>query len=392
MNRSVVAHSVNPYCPASWVYHQLTGLKRYRATVLCKRRTKIREFPFHPVYSQRDLPWPRRLYEKLYHQWSGNGFPTHRRALQQHQALLLHSHFSPTGMSNWKLARSLQLPHLTTFYGVDIWAHCRRPGWQERFRQFAAHSDLFLVEGGAMRNKVISLGAAEDRTEIFRLGLDLSKIPFTPRRPVAGDKIRILMCGRAYEKKGHIDGLRAFAQLAPRYPQLHLDMIIGGSSAKAEKCAAALRQFIASSQLGPRITWSEMLPYDQYLQRLSEAHIFLQPSVMAADGDAEGGFPVTLIELSAAGVPIVATRHCDIPEAVLHERTGLLAEEHDVPALSAHLERLIQQPELWLDYGQAGREHVEKNYNIRTQIDWLENTYDKLLIAKQSAPAPALSA
>jgi colanic acid/amylovoran biosynthesis glycosyltransferase len=282
-------------------------------------------------------------------------------------------------MANWRLARSLRIPHVTTFYGADIWLHSQRPGWREKFLELAANSEMFLVEGNAMRDKVISLGAAPKRVKIFHLGLDLAKIQFSPRRPAPGGKIHILMSGRAYEKKGHIYGLRAFAQLAPKHPRLHLDMIIGGESAKAIKGAAEMREFIRVNNLADRITWSEMLPYDEYLRRLAGAHIFLQPSVMAADGDAEGGFPVTLTEMSAVGVPIVATRHCDIPEAVLHERTGLLASERDVEGLAAHLERLIQTPELWLAYGQAGREHVEANYNIRTTIDVLEDCYRQLL-------------
>lgn len=379
MSKPVVAHSVNPWCPASWVYHQITGLKHFSPIVVSKRKEKAEQFPFDPVYAQYDLPWPRRLYEKLYQRWMGNWFPAHRRALLRHDARLLHSHFCSTGMANWRLARSLKIPHVTMFYGADIWAHCRRSGWLEQFRALAANSELFLVEGNAMRDKVVSLGAAPEQVKIFHLGLELAKIVFIPRRPAEDGKIRILMSGRAYEKKGHIYGLRAFARLASKYPDLHLDMIIGGESAKAIRCATEMREFIRREHLANRITWSEMLPYDEYLRRLAGTHIFLQPSVMAADGDAEGGFPVTLVEMSAAGVPIVATRHCDIPEAVLHDRTGLLADECDVDGLTAHLERLIQNPDLWLAYGRAGREHVEKNYNIVNQIDMLEDHYRQLL-------------
>jgi len=380
-NRPVVAHSVNPWCPASWVYHQITGLKNFTAIVVSKRKEKAAQFPFSPVYAQYDLPQPQRLYEKIYQRWLGDWYPSHRRALERHGATLLHSHFCPTGMMNWRLARALKIPHVTMFYGADIWAHCRRPGWREQFRELATHSEMFLVEGNAMRDQVITLGAAPDQVKIFHLGLDLTKIPFQPRRPAADGKIHILMAGRAYEKKGHIYGLRAFARLAPKYPELQLNMIIGGQSAKAVKCATEMRGFIRDHHLAGRISWSEMLPYEEYLRRLADTHVFLQPSVIASDGDAEGGFPVTLTEMSAAGVPIVATRHCDIPEAVRHERTGLLADERDVDGLTAQLEKLIRSPDLWLAYGRAGREHVEQNYNIIRQIEVLEDRYRQLLKA-----------
>ncbi len=387
MNRRVVGHSVNPYCPASWVYHQLVFLRRYRAIVLTKRRQRAEQFPFDPVYGLSDLPPLRRLLERALRTFRRGSFAFHRAALKREGAVLLHSHFATAGMTDWRLAKSLGLPHLTMFYGADIWAHSRRPGWIARFQKFTTASDLFLVEGGAMREKVVSLGAPESKVRIFHLGLDLSKIPFKARSPDADGTIRILMAGRTYEKKGHIFGLRAFARIAERHPNARLELIAGGDTGKALACRNEMRAFIDSSGLGARIRWSEMLPYDEYLRRTDAAHIFLQPSIMASDGDAEGGFPVTIIELAAAGVPVVATRHCDIPEAVLDGRSGLLADERDVDELAARLSWLIEHPEVWPSFGEAGRAHVEAEYNIERQIPRLEAMYDELLAARDASVA-----
>ena len=56
-----------------------------------------------------------------------------------------------------------------------------------------------------------------------------------------------------------------------------------------------------------------------------EHDVFLAPSVTASNGDTEGGAPVAIIEMSASGMPIVSTNHCDIPSVVLDGVTGLLA-------------------------------------------------------------------
>lgn len=39
----------------------------------------------------------------------------------------------------------------------------------------------------------------------------------------------------------------------------------------------------------------------------------------------EGGAPIALLDAQATGLPVLSTRHCDIPFEVEHERTGLLA-------------------------------------------------------------------
>jgi colanic acid/amylovoran biosynthesis glycosyltransferase len=379
--KTPVAHSVNPYLPASgsWIYNQLTNLSRYSPIVLTKRKDNLDSFPFSPVFAQYDLNPFRRGWGKLYKNLTGTYFPTYRKVLEQYEVPLLHSHFCTYGMEDVSLKKALNLKHITTFYGSDIWANAIYASWREKFRIFAHESDLFLVEGGAMRDKVVGLGAPSEKVVVFHLGVELGQIKFKPRSPGPAGRINILMAGRAIEKKGHMYGLMAFERLARKYPQIHLDMIVGDKSIKSGEITERMRRFIRDKGIADRVSWDEFMPYKEYLGRLERAHIFLQPSVMAEDGDAEGGFPVTIIELSAAGVPVVGTAHCDIPEAIIDGVTGFVAPEKDVDALADRLERLIAEPGLWPKFGEAGRAHVEREYNIKTQVGKLEDIYDGLL-------------
>ena len=77
-------------------------------------------------------------------------------------------------------------------------------------------------------------------------------------------------------------------------------------------------------------------------------------------------------------MPVVSTRHCDIPEVVVDRMTGYLSPERDVDALAANLERLINEPTRWESMGRAARAHVEEHDNVRTQVARLEIIYDAL--------------
>ena len=113
-----------------------------------------------------------------------------------------------------------------------------------------------------------------------------------------------------------------------------------------------------------------MLGYQPYSVLLREAyknHIFLSPSVTAHDGDTEGGAPVILIELSATGMPIVSSFHCDIPEVIPHRKSGLLTKERDVDGLAENLLWYINNPEKWEPMTRFGRAHVERNYSAARQ-------------------------
>lgn len=79
--------------------------------------------------------------------------------------------------------------------------------------------------------------------------------------------------------------------------------------------------------------------------------------------------PLALIEAAAAGVPIVATRIGGIPELVIHEETGLLADRDDEHALIESLRRAISDDELNQRFGAAARQHyldhLDANVTLR---------------------------
>jgi glycosyltransferase involved in cell wall biosynthesis len=54
---------------------------------------------------------------------------------------------------------------------------------------------------------------------------------------------------------------------------------------------------------------------------LHEADVYVQPSVLAHDGQMEG-VPVALMEAMAARVPVVATALSGVPELVQDQQTG----------------------------------------------------------------------
>ena len=121
------------------------------------------------------------------------------------------------------------------------------------------------------------------------------------------------------------------------------------------------------------------LPYSKVIEELAHCHILLQTSTTATDGDTEGGAPVILLDAQASGLPVVATRHADIPEYVCDGQSALLAPERDVEAIAHCLGQLLEAPERWAEMGAAGRRHVEQNYNAALQRQRLELIYDELL-------------
>src|SRR5690606_39794503 len=68
---------------------------------------------------------------------------------------------------------------------------------------------------------------------------------------------------------------------------------------------------VCSSDLGYQ-------PWRALMDAAYRHHVFLSPSITASDGDTEGGAPVGLIEMAATGMPVISSRHADIPEVIEH--------------------------------------------------------------------------
>jgi len=120
---------------------------------------------------------------------------------------------------------------------------------------------------------------------------------------------------------------------------------------------------------------------EEIIELMKNTDIVIAPSVVSEDGDEEG-IPVVLMEALAQGMPVLSTQHSGIPELVQDGESGFLVPERNVNALAEKLAYLVKHPEIWSAMGQAGREYVEKCYNIDTLNDKLVDLYQHLIDGK----------
>lgn len=272
---------------------------------------------------------------------------------------LLICHFGPMGLSAAKTVRGMTgaAPIWTIFHGYDLSQSLKEQG-DNLYRVLFEIGDRFLPISRLWANKLIALGCPPDRIQILRMGVDCEEISFAPAPWAPGDPVRILSVGRLVEKKGAEFSIRALARVAHSAPGLDWSFEIAGDGPLDQP----MRDLITTLGLQNRITLLGPISSEQVRERLRQAHLFLLPSVVAADGDMEG-IPVSLMEAMAAGAAVVSTLHSGIPELVEHEVSGLLAPERDIEVLATHLERLIRSPELRRSLAEAARVKVEQEFS-----------------------------
>jgi glycosyltransferase involved in cell wall biosynthesis len=95
------------------------------------------------------------------------------------------------------------------------------------------------------------------------------------------------------------------------------------------------------------------------------------------------GLPNAILEAMAVGKPVVATAVGGIPEAVVHNETGILIEPGSSDSLETALEKLINTKALREEMGASGRRRMENVYSLEKQIE----AFETLLSSKFSKSA-----
>ncbi len=350
----------NVFLPHSetFVHDELRAHERWRGTVLCLGRPAVGAFPWPDVVRVAPV----------------RALPGRARAIDRALAgcELLHAHFAHNAAWALPFARRHRLPLVVSLHGRDVaapggltepawwpWGWRRRAVWQE--------TALFLAAGADLAREAVRRGFPRDRVVVHRLGVDLER--FRPPPAPASGPPRVLMVGRFVPKKGHEDGLRAFARARAAGLDARLTLIGAGP------LLGAYRRRIAELGLADRVELPGPLSHDAVAERLRSAVVLLAPSVVARDGDRDSGLIVAK-EAAACGVPVLATRHGGLPEIVDDGATGVLVAEGDWRALGDALAALLRDPARRAAWGAAGRLKMEREYDLRERVRALERIYD----------------
>lgn len=235
-------------------------------------------------------------------------------------------------------------------HGYDVTMRLRDPWWRERYREWERASAVVTMSQ-VSRERLER--EARLRAHVVPYGVPVREA--APRhRP--RDRVRCLMTGRLVAKKAPHLSARAFALAAAEDPRLHLTVVGEGPlRALLEEVAAPI------DLLGA-------LPNHRVLELMGGHDVFLQHSVVDPETGDEEGLPVAILEAMAHGLPVVATRHAGIPEAVVDGETGLLVGEGDVDGMAAAIARLAADPDERARMGLAGWERARGWFSIESEI------------------------
>jgi glycosyltransferase involved in cell wall biosynthesis len=280
---------------------------------------------------------------------------------------VLHANSAKAGLLGRLAAVLARVP--VRLFNPHGWAFATHPGrtawmylWGDRLMRPLTAVTICVSESERRRG-LEARTCDPDRTAVIYNGVDLASFP--PRAQDGAEQVRVLSVGRLKAPKDFSTQVRALATL----PSGSFRCRIIGDGPGRPALEAELRR-LGLLEVVELAGEREDVP-----EQLAKADVF----VLSTTSE---GFPMTVLEAMAAGLPVVASAVGGVPELVLQEETGLLVPARDHEALAAALDRLISDRDLRRRFGEAGRKRAQNDYDLASFRNAHRELYRRELAAR----------
>jgi len=372
------------------IYRQVTGLREVQTFVMTKKMQNTDRFPFDDIEL---IPKP--TVNPVRHGWLKfierrppivyrGEYQLLSNLLERRGADLMHIYFGHTGVHLLPFIECWRKPCIVSFHGADVMLKEASPDYARKLRRVFHSVPLVLARSRSLEQRLIHLGCPADRIRINRTGIPLAQFPLMRREAPRQGHWNFLQACRLIPKKGLTTCLRAFAIFQQENPRAEL--FIAGKG----PLQPALEALAAQLGVSANVHFTGFLSQPDLLDLYHRCHVFLHPSEMPADENQEG-IPNSILEAMATGMPVLATRHGGIPEAVEESRCGALVDERDYQALAAEMKKITRSPHSFAEMGVLASESVAAHFEQRIHISSLEAHYREAVEIAAEAEARDLS-
>ena len=211
----------------------------------------------------------------------------------------------------------------------------------------------------------------DDRVRVIRSAVDVDGINSAPDCECFREEFElddgdftIAVVAQLIPRKGHRFLFDVVPNLRDLYPNLRI--ILFGTGPEE----ARLRALASQLNLDGTVKFAGFRhDLDDYLGCFD----------LAVHPATEEGLGVAMLKAAAAGIAVVAFDVAGATEAVVHGKTGVLIAVGDVRVLQKAIALLIEEPEMRLEFGAAGRERMLEEFSLGRMVDSHIDLYKSVL-------------
>ncbi|MCX6968182.1 MAG: glycosyltransferase [Verrucomicrobia bacterium] len=360
------------------IYRQVSALQRYESFIVTKERQCPERYPFGDIalLPEAQQPLLRRFYLKFIQRVPALHYRGEMEQLKElfgrRRADVMHVYFGHTGVHLRAFLDWWDRPSIVSFHGADVMPREHQPKYLGEMKQLFALVPLVLARSQSLAERLKANGCPGEKIRLNRTGIPLADFPLVQRDMPSDGAWHFVQTCRLISKKGLRTALHAFAEFRRDFPKATFS-IVGEGPMREELCRLAAELGILEA-----VRFWGFLDQTQLNALYASAHLFLHPSELTEKQDQEG-IPNSMLEAMSTGLPVAATLHGGIPEAVRDGFSGFLVPERDAQALAAALRRLVQAPELLQQMGRQASQSVREEFEQSRAVAKLEACYDEAI-------------
>ena len=281
--------------------------------------------------------------------------------LKQHKIDVVLAEYGTTAALVTPACQKAGVPLVAHFHGFDASRYDVIESYGERYRLMFDYASAVISVSKAMSEALVKLGCPREKIRLNPCGPSPIFFNVTPNY----HSNWLLAVGRLTAKKAPYLTLDAFRRALQVCPELKLRLVGAG------ELKEVVERLVDAWGLRGSVEMIDVASPEQIAGYMADAFAFIQHSVQADNGDAEGT-PVAILEAGAAGLPVISTRHAGIPDVVLEAETGNLVAPGDSNGMSENICMIALDRAIARQFGSKAREHVSLYYSIDRHLENLE--------------------
>jgi len=259
------------------------------------------------------------------------------------------------------------LPMVVIFHGYDINIH-RIVKENDNYSKLFAYASKIIAVSNTIKSKLLSLGCTQEKLVYHANAAQPEFLNITPTFKLK----QFVFIGRFTEKKAPYYSILAFKKVLKKHPDAVL--VMAGDGVLKEVC----ENLVSYYGIENNVKFLGVISPENFVKILEVSLAYVQHSITAGNGDMEG-MPISVLEASSAGLPVISTYHAGIKDVIAHQETGLLCSEHDVDAMSNNMNILLDNLEYAKELGAAGKTRIKEHFSFEKHIKGIQNILEEVI-------------